>query len=473
MQIARSTTAKLLLKGFAVLLSTGAANAVDKRAPIPDAVLEREHRLRVEQGERASRAIPPSPRPAVAPNNGIEQIPIDPRRSSGVFKEDGKQLDAETLEAASAPPCPHSPGMKTASLVKAFPEVTWHVCVRDMGLKSLWVGPVYLKRTHSGPWMAVLHQAGLAEIFVPYHHTNNRPYDLRWTAQLDQVRAQDAGMNGSLITLTGETVPTVVAEVRDRGVGWLCKQDTSATRRAQEFLIWGVADAGNYDNILQYGFRDDGGMTFRMGNTGYNLPGAPAEAHTHNGLWRVDLDLHGGRNDSAYSLLHKEPSSSPLQAQDIRVPFKVEGGRRWNTPEFVSLLVEDASTNAFGHKLGYEFTPAQAGAFRHYGPKESWTRNDVYVTVYQPGELGWTTQWAPPDDYLLAHLNGEPAINKDLIIWIKASAHHDPIDEDKSVQDRGGGGPTGVTLTHWSGFNVEPHNLFNANPLGGPVRCGG
>ena len=86
--------------------------------------------------------------------------------------------------------------------------------------------------------------------------------------------------------------------------------------------------------------------------------------------------------------------------------------------------------------------------------------------------MGWTTNWAPPDDYLMPQVNGEPALNKDLVIWIKASVHHLPIDEDKSLRDRGGGGPTGVTLTHWSGFNVEPHNLFDANPLGAPLRCG-
>jgi Cu2+-containing amine oxidase len=61
--------------------------------------------------------------------------------------------------------------------------------------------------------------------------------------------------------------------------------------------------------------------------------------------------------------------------------------------------------------------------------------------------------------------------NNDLVVWVKASAHHDPIDEDRSQNDLSGGGITGVTLVHWSGFNVEPHNLFDTNPLGGPVSC--
>jgi Cu2+-containing amine oxidase len=246
-----------------------------------------------------------------------------------------------------------------------------------------------------------------------------------------------------------------------------------ATRRAQEFVVWGLIDGGNYDNIVEYAFRDDGGMTFRMGNTGYNWPANPIEAHTHNALWRIDIDLNGAPHNSAYWLRHVEPYS--LQAQDFKVAFNVEGARQWNAAQFTSLLIEDSATNVFGNRLGYEFTAVQTGTSRHYGYKEAWTRNDVYVTVYRDAELVWAdsnSPWFYPDDYLLTHLNGESVVNKDLVVWIKTSAHHHPTDEDRSVNDLASGGTTGVTLTHWSGVNIEPHNLFNTNPLGGPVRCG-
>ena len=61
----------------------------------------------------------------------------------------------------------------------------------------------------------------------------------------------------------------------------------------------------------------------------------------------------------------------------------------------------------------------------------------------------------------------ESVQNQDLIVWMQTSTHHQPTDEDNSAD-----GGRGVTLVHWSGFNIEPHNLFAANPLGGPPACG-
>lgn len=466
------TAKTLLLASLTILLPAALAVAADVERPKPNNDLERRHERLVREGEQASRAAPPSTSRGVPPNNGIEQIPIDTARNHPLIKQ-SEQARSDTRRSPAPPQCPFTSGMKTASLLKVFPEVTWHVCVTDMGLKGLWVGPVHLMRTPSSPWMSVLYQAGLAEIFVPYHTTDFRPYDLRYTSALDQVTTQDAGNNGSLIKLTGESVPTVVAEVRDRGVAWLCKQTTMATRRAEEFLVWGISDGGNYDNIVQYGFRDDGGMTFRLGNTGYNYPLSPNEAHMHVGLWRVDMDLNSYAGNSAFWLPHREPFETPSQAKDYKVRFTVEGARQWDASEFNSLLIEDIATSAFGYRLGYEFTPVQSGTSRHFGYKESWTQNDFYVTVYHPNELGWSTTWDYPDNYLLTYISGESTNNNDLIVWVKASAHHDPINEDRSVNDLSVRGTTGVTLVHWSGFNVEPHNLFDTNPMGGPVKCGG
>ena len=459
----------LLLTSFVIFLPATAIAAWAHHGQ-PITAEERLHQRLVQEGEQASRSAPPLPIRTL-PNNGIEEIPKTIMLDSPSYKN-VSFVPAAAQKTALVP----AAGPKTACLQKVFPEVAWRVCVTDMGLKGLWVGPVDLRRTPTSPWMRVIYQAGLAEIFVPYEETNTfRPYDLRYTTALDQVTPADAGINGSLITLTGESIPTVVAEVRERGVAWLCKQNTAKTRRGEEFLVWGISDGGNYDNIVQYGFRDDGTITFRMGNTGYNWPAHSREAHTHNGLWRVDIDLNGAGGDSAYLLRHREPfpfSPSLLNATDLQTPFTVEGRRSWISSQFTSLLVEDTATNTFGNKLGYEFALMQPGTSRHYGTKESWTLNDFYVTAYNPNNFGWVSTWAAPDDYLLPDLNGGSVINTDLVIWIKASAHHDPIDEDRSVNDLRTGGTTGVTLVHWSGFNMEPHNLFDTNPLGGPVDCG-
>lgn len=474
-----TTGPALVLALIPCSVSDHAAVASEQPTPAIQAQLDAHRRLTVE-GERASRAMRPSVSSAARARNGtiafpsgIIQFPINTAVTVPLVKQ-------VAALPPSVPPCPYTPGltppMRTASLVKVFAEVAWHICVTDMGLKSLWVGPVHRAPNLNGPWTTVIHQAGLAEIFVPYHRGDLRLYDLAATANLDQVTAQDAGANGSLIYLTNETIPTVVAEVRDRGVAWLCKETTATTRRGQELVLWGVADGGNYDNIVEYTFRDDGGITFRTGNTGYNSPGQPTQPHTHNALWRVDIDVNGAPDDTAAWLEHNEPPPPgwpypPTWALDFELPFVNEGARQW-TDQIASLLVTDTANNAFGNVIGYEFTPLQHAVSRHFGPDESWTRSDVFVTRYHPEELGWTTTWMLPEAYLMAYLNSEPTRDQDLVVWVKTAAHHHPTDEDRSANDRSTNGFTGVTLAHWSGFTMAPYNSFNANPLGGPARCG-
>src|ERR1700741_1018257 len=488
------------------LVLGGVATAKRERPAKPLSALELQHKRMTEEGARSSRAIV-SPGPTSTPNNGIVQVPIDTNvtylESKGGIPQSSSTVPASRDGGSHpspppAPPCFYAPGMKTASLVKAFPEVTWHVCVTDMGHdqgpgKGLWVGPVDIKRTASGPWIRVLYQAGLADIFVPYHDNTLRFYDMQYTTWLDQVNVWDAGPNGSLIFLTNEhdshgmPMPTVVAEVRDRGVAWLCKEHgNSVIRRGQEFVVWGVSDAGNYDNMIQISLRDDGSMGFRTGNTGFNadntddpsipIPTKPSEPHAHNALWRVDMDLNGYAGDSAYWMTHSEPIGS-LIATDSEVPFAGggEGAQRWDYSQYASLMIEDTALNAFGHHLGYEFMPAGMGMTRHYGWEEIWTRNDVYVTVYHGNELGWLNNYVTPDHHLLTFINGESVSKRDLVVWIRSAAHHHPSDEDRSSDDLATLDPegfTGVTLIHWSGFDIQPHNFFDDNPLGGPVKCG-
>jgi primary-amine oxidase len=321
-------------------------------------------------------------------------------------------------------------------------------------------------------------QAGTAEIFVPYHNGTFRPYDLQWSQYLDQVTLADAGPNGSIHTLTNETVPTVVTELRDRGVGWLCKGGTGyapspmMVRRGTDLVIWGVVDGGNYDNIIEYGFRDDGGMTFRMGNTGFISNSYPTTAHSHIALWYVDMDLRSP-NDTAYWFEHDEPFPlwSAVEARDRLSPFDFEDARQWDAAKYSALVIADGAANAYGAKISYAFTPIQDGFARQFGWKESWTQNDVYVTRARPSELGWTKVFELPDDYLLTYLDGESVNGQNLAVWIKSSSHHLPLSEDRSAADIATGGYSGITLTHWNGFKIEPTNLFDANPLGGPVQC--
>jgi hypothetical protein len=77
-----------------------------------------------------------------------------------------------------------------------------------------------------------------------------------------------------------------------------------------------------------------------------------------------------------------------------------------------------------------------------------------------------------PDYYLLTYLNGEPigGTGDGVVLWYTGSVHHEPTEADNKM---GSGDRTGITLIHWAGFDMELHNMFDYNLLGGPPNCAG
>ncbi|HEX6178781.1 MAG TPA: hypothetical protein VF057_10515 [Thermoanaerobaculia bacterium] len=373
-----------------------------------------------------------------------------------------------------------------------FAETAWRTCVSNQGRRGLVIGPTDLRRTPDAPWMRVLREAGVADIFVPYHALGFRLYDMQASsaASLLTVNAQDAGREGEVVTLSGQTNPQVVAEFNDRGVAWLCKERGQTVRRGRELALWGVFDAQNYDFIFDYRLRDDGSIGFRVGATGFNNPFFPplstTDAHMHTVLWRVDMDLNGSGGDSALLLTHNEGQTS-LVSTDSEVAFNggKEGTAEWDPKKFLTVAIEDESTNAHGNHIGYALRGFTEGLSRHYGQQlgqprqEKFTQFDFAFTRYKETERNrlYTGSYVDPDQYLLgdAPLPGfgvadaESVTDTDLVLWYRASVHHDPHDEDHAPGD-----PdnlmTGITFVHWAGFDLEPRNLFDFNPLGGPSR---
>ena len=88
-----------------------------------------------------------------------------------------------------------------------------------------------------------------------------------------------------------------------------------------------------------------------------------------------------------------------------------------------------------------------------------------------PAINNWLYTWYNPNAYLLQYLNGQPlgGTGDAIVLWYFGSTHHEPTDADNQM---GSGGRTGITLVHWFGFEMVPHNFFDYNPLGGPPRCG-
>jgi Cu2+-containing amine oxidase len=245
--------------------------------------------------------------------------------------------------------------------------------------------------------------------------------------------------------------------------------------------VWGVFDAGNYDYIIQYTFHEDGGISFRDGATGFNLPGGESKPHVHNPFWRVSTKLFNRLDNQAFEFVHVEDSQGYI-ATDSQLPILAEQAVDWDPLEFSSVMIQSATqTNDYGHLQGYEFLPGDRTGTGRFSTRpydhEMWTQHDQYLTNDNPGEDGsgsgynnWRYTPETPDYYLLNYLNGEwiGGTGDGIVLWYVSSVHHEPTDADNQ---KGSGDRTGITLVHWAGFDMEPHNMFDYNPLGGPPRC--
>jgi primary-amine oxidase len=301
-------------------------------------------------------------------------------------------------------------------------QTAWRVQWAEGTGKGLYITGAWFKRGPSEPWMRILWDARLVDIFVPYHTGSPRYYDLTgFSFGLVQAVQKDAGCCGSLLG----NPPKVVKEVRDRGVAW---KDDQQVHRGQELVLWGTLDAANYNYIIHYGFRDDGVIEFRLGGTARNLPGREMEAHMHDGLWRIDMDLNGASNDSVLLSRHQEPSGGQT-ANDNANPFNngVEGSVVWNPEEFTHIRVIDTvKTNGHRHNIGYDLIPLRHGSARHF---ENFSHTDFWVTRYRSTERLY--QQLPT--YIS---NGENVTNTDIVLWHITPVHHMPRDEDGGVSGR-------------------------------------
>src|SRR5947209_727097 len=107
-------------------------------------------------------------------------------------------------------------------VVQTFPsndvmKTAWTVRYQTAAGYGLIIQDAWFKRGPKEPWMQVLGDARLAEMFVPYHSGSPRFWDISYNFPLTPLTRDDAGAFGKLI---GDP-PNVVQEVRDRGIIWM------------------------------------------------------------------------------------------------------------------------------------------------------------------------------------------------------------------------------------------------------------
>jgi primary-amine oxidase len=362
-------------------------------------------------------------------------------------------LAGALLTAAAAPseaaaqPC-SSPYLVNQTFTRGTYNTAWQICWSTPATYGLAITSASFRPGPGKPLVRVFYDARVTEIFVPYHSGSPRYYDL-------------SGFSFPLMTLTANDCPAsqggtllgspalVCREIRNRGVGW--KNSDGSVYRGQEVVLWSALQAGNYVYLFRWTFRDDGTVLGEIGATGTNLPSKPGEAHMHNAMWRLDIDMNGAASDNVHRVSHAE---SGLTAADSKTPINVEQGLAWDDMAFTHLhLFDSLLKNSRGHNSGYMLIPMHTGTARH---NEAWTKNDFWVTPYDPSQM----RPANLPAYVSA---GRSVANTDVVLWYWGSAHHMFRDEDGCCP--GGDSFSGTAQAMFAGFMLKPQDLFDGPPF--------
>lgn len=321
------------------------------------------------------------------------------------------------------------------SFPTAGPEQTrWKLCWQVLNGSNLVITGAWFRPNLSTPWIKVIYDARVSQLFVPYHDGSPRYLDVNYGFPPVPLTSQDCP---AAIGVILGSMQELCKQVRDRGLAW--KHD-AILRRGEELVLWSVLAAANYNYIIEWTFRDDGIVMGRVGATG-ELAGN--DAHMHGPIWRLDIDLNGACCDTVAEFKHHE-SAGPTAA-DSHTDIRVESGSKWDPLSFTALHARDSSLkNSNGKPSEWHLLPTRDGTPIH---QEDFTKNAMWVTRYKWSE---TAAESLPTYIFPA----EPTANSDLVLWYYGGLHHLVRDEDSSM-----------THLMWVGFMLKPHNVWSNTPL--------
>ena len=371
-------------------------------------------------------------------------------------------------------------GGDTVTETVTFPSGSaWHLTLntRDLNFPGLIITDASFQKSPRDPFIYVLFDARVAEIFVPYHSGGPRFRDISQFTHFSMLTLDKAKFplppgvtpaadpKDDVRQIIGSD-QKICREMRD----YLAWMQNRAVRYGQEVTYFSVLGAGNYNYIMEWTFRDDGTILARAGSTGPKLDASTAvrsgmsEGHMHNFTWRLDIDLNGASANTAFWKSHSENLTAPSTGTDNRTPFVKEGSQVWNPEQYNTLEIQDARlrnkhlvNNGLGRPTSYELVPMRSGNARH---SEPYTQADFWVTLYNPSEThvfkGRPGQGLPlPSlpDYISPAKETE---NKDLVIWYTASEHHENNSRDEDMN---------TVPVIWTGFELDPQNLWDGTPF--------
>jgi primary-amine oxidase len=243
----------------------------------------------------------------------------------------------------------------------------------------------------------------------------------------------------------------VCREEEDRGVVERFCVGNCATRRGRSLALWSASQMGAYNYTTRWEFHDDGTIEPAVGLSGALQFGDTA--HVHNVYWRLDVDVDDSGNDRVEEFYRVKPAGNdgsrgvfawtPLLGETMR-PNDLTTFRKWRVADTVK-------KNAHGAPWSYELIPhAGDGNFRST-LAEGFTRGELWVTRYKPGERFVSTDTA---DLLSGYLTGDPIDGQDLVLWYVLHEHHEVRDEDAPYMPM-----------EWVHFTLRPRDFFDDNPM--------
>jgi len=251
-----------------------------------------------------------------------------------------------------------------------------------------------------------------------------------------------------------------------------------------------IITVSNYDYILDYIFHPNGAFQSELSFTGelymgievpqvysaeqdgygfrVNAQNRMGTLHSHQGLWKVDLDVGGdAENDSVY-WDEVQPDDSTLGGMMLNREYKeTEKAASLPADKHSHYLyhVADETKSTFRNDFSYWILPYEdlkvlQPDYALYDGPASWTKYKFASTVYKESELDcqlprdnkFTTQPAMELDRMVD--NDENIRGADVVTWISSGVWHTPSSEDM---------PVTYALGNTLGFLVKPFNIWDTD----------
>ncbi|KAF2668453.1 amine oxidase catalytic domain-containing protein [Microthyrium microscopicum] len=305
--------------------------------------------------------------------------------------------------------------------------------------------------------------------------------------------------------ITKKNVICVFEAVSDHALQRHTSPSKVTVSRNSYLVVRSVSSVGNYDYTTSYLFYLDGSVEVKIhasgyiftdylaidsvrhdlatrGETqlfeyGYRIHDVVASSmHTHILNFKADLDIAGTAN-TLYKV-DVEPITRKYEWEDearntmhlVHTPQLTEAGLDWpRNSQGLYVVLNNASTNAWGEKRGYKIVPGTGmGTPPHLamanstaaGRAADWALHDLFVLRQHDSELKSVSEWNgwERDDPLLSFgkmVNGESTSQEDLVVYFNLGVHH--LSNSADVPN---------TLMHWSGTSVMfvPHNYHDRDP---------